>query len=48
MSLVGFVCAVLVFSCFFVVGVCFVCGVLCCCVLYHWFVVRVCVVVLVS
>ena len=24
----------------FVFGVCFVCGVLCCCLVFHWFVVR--------
>ena len=34
-------------SCF-VFGVCFVCGVWCCCVLFRWFVVRVCVAVVVS
>ena len=33
--------AVLLISCLFsVFAVCFVCGVLCCCLLFHWFVVR--------
>ena len=46
-SLVCFVCAALSLSCLFVCGWCvsFVCGVLCCWLLFHWFGVRVCGVV---
>ena len=49
-SLVCFVRDVMLCSCCFCCWcLCFVCGVLCCCLLFHWFVVRVwCVVVLVS
>ena len=45
-SLVCVVCAVRLYSCLFCFWcVCFVCGALCCCLLFHWFVVRVYVVV---
>ena len=45
-SLVCVVCAVLGLSCRVCFWcVCFVCGVLCCCVLFRWFVVRACFVV---
>ena len=49
-SLVCFVCTMLLFSrlvLFSVYMSCVRCGVLCCCVLFHWFVVRICGVVVV-
>ena len=41
MSLICFECCSVTFMYFLSGGVCVVCGVLCCCLLFRWFVVHV-------